>query len=126
MINRLPKLLLTLFLLVVLTMVGWNLLHDALVPPNRAVPGKTVYTVLPPDYDVADSPVKYGRILGLYEGAIVFPDPSSARQYLRDADLESRRWRIYAMAGDYRDDTNQRGEYRYTKIAMPIEALVVY
>ena len=102
-------------LLSILALAGlvlWLGLKDALTPFERHDIQAPLYTVgqLP-----ADIPDPAGRQIlvfgpafwGAWPGAPAFPDPESARRYLRQEGKAEGEWGIFRLSGDYALDSHE-------------------
>lgn len=113
--------------LILLCVIIWFGVKDALHPIQSAPGSQPVYTVGDLHYLQAlnndKNVVKFGRMFwGLYPGGLAFSSPEEALLFVQNnqafLDQFSSGWAVYELSGDYDQDTYISGERRYLKHSM--------
>lgn len=94
-------------------------------PALREPTANPIYTIgdrgLGASLSVGKRPVKLGPMFyGLYPGGFAFRTPEEARAYLAEKRLDSAKWRVYELAGDYPADVVMRGQRMHIAHSLPV------
>lgn len=119
--------------LMLVSLVVWAGVKDALQPVTREVIQSPIFTLGDATYQTAlkaDKQVlKFGPLFwGAYPGGLAFEDAAQAAQYLQEHRDEfgavSSGWHVYQLAGDFEQDTYLIGEQHYLAHSLLITQLV--
>jgi hypothetical protein len=113
---------------VMLGVVGIGVLAEyqrAAQPALREPSANPIYTIgdrgLGANLSAGKRPVKLGPMFyGLYPGGFAFRTPEEARAYLAEKKLDSAKWRVYELAGDFAADAVTRGRRTHIAHSLPV------
>lgn len=123
-----------LIIVLLLALVVWLGVKDALHPTVRAEIKQPIFTIGDLNYQQAlqdgKNVVKFGPMFwGLYPGGLAFSHPDEAVAFISGnqpmLDKFSSGWAVYELAGDFALDTQQVGKRRFLSKSLLVKQLAL-